>query len=40
MHPKYEFYWDYTPEDFNRLQSDPSVSKIYTNGESTNYLIR
>jgi hypothetical protein len=37
--PDYEQYWGFTPEDFDRLEYDPSVTRSYDNGEFNGYLI-
>lgn len=37
--PDYEEHWRYTPEDYDRLEYDPSVNRIYSNGEFDAYLI-
>lgn len=39
LFPTYPHFWRYTPEDFVRLQHDPSVSRIYDNGELQSYRI-
>ena len=33
QYPDFRQYWRYTPEDFERLALDPSVSRLYDNGE-------
>lgn len=33
MYSKYPNLWRYTPNDFKKLNNDPSVSKLYDNGE-------
>ncbi|MBT9148398.1 MAG: hypothetical protein DDT32_02170 [Syntrophomonadaceae bacterium] len=39
--PKFEHLWKFTPEDFQRLDNeDPSVSKVYSNGEFWVYFVR
>lgn len=37
--PSYRSQWRYTPADFDRLERDPSVAKVYSNGEFDLYLI-
>jgi hypothetical protein len=37
--PEYEQFWQYTPEDFSRLERDPTVSRMYDNGELDLYYI-
>lgn len=37
--PNYEQFWRYTPADFERLETDPTVSRIYTNGGFETYYI-
>jgi hypothetical protein len=31
--PEYPHHWSFTPDDFIRLSRDPTVDKIYSNGE-------
>lgn len=38
--PKYRQLWRFTPEDFNQLQDDNSVNRIFSNGDFEAYLIR
>lgn len=37
QYPEFRQYWRYTPEDFDRLEVDPSVSRIYDNGVVESY---
>ena len=37
--PDYETYWRYTPADFERLGTDPTVSRVYTNGGFETYHV-
>lgn len=36
----YPEQWRYTPEDFERLERDDSVDRVYDNGDYTGYLVR
>lgn len=36
----YEEYWRFTPDDFDQLSHDRSVSRIYDNGELRTYRVR
>lgn len=38
-YPDYKRYWRYTPEDFERVEEDPTVMRIYDNGEFDLYKI-
>jgi hypothetical protein len=35
----YEQYWRYTPADFERLETDPTVSRVYANGGFETYHV-
>lgn len=37
--PDYEEFWRYTPDDYERLEYDPTVHRIYSNGEFETYFI-
>jgi hypothetical protein len=37
--PDYEQYWRYTPADFARLETDPTVSRVYANGGFETYRV-
>jgi hypothetical protein len=37
--PNYKKAWRWTPEDFTRLENDPTVSLVYCNGESKIHYI-
>jgi hypothetical protein len=37
--PGYRHLWRFTPEDFDRLETDPSVARVYDNGEFDVYRI-
>jgi hypothetical protein len=39
-HPNYKKYWRFTPDDFNELQNDSTVDKLYDNGGFESYFIR
>lgn len=38
-YPDYEEFWRFTEPDFERLEADPSVSKVYGNGEFDVYRV-
>lgn len=38
-YPDYPEYWRFTPADFERLEHDKTVEKIYDNGDFTHYQI-
>ena len=40
FYPQYREFWRHTPEDFARLERDPSVSHLYDDGELDVYLVR
>jgi len=40
MYPKYEEYWRFESNDFNKLEKDQTVEKIYSCGDLDIYLIR
>jgi hypothetical protein len=40
LYPDYPEHWRHTPSDYRRLENDPTVDHIYTNGEFDNYLVR
>lgn len=40
VYPDYKNYWRFNSEDFNKLQNDKTVIKIYINGEFEIYFIR
>jgi hypothetical protein len=35
--PDYREFWAFTPQDFARLEEDPTVNRVYDNGEFTTY---
>lgn len=37
--PDYSEHWRFTPEDFNRLERDPTTARVYDNGDYTQYLV-
>ncbi len=37
--PGYESHWSFTPQDFDRVETDPSVTQFYTNGEFDGYYV-
>lgn len=37
--PDYEEYWRYTPTDFERIETDPTVSQVYANGGFETYHV-
>ncbi len=37
--PNYEPYWRFRPADFDRIETDPTVLKMYDNGEFTAYRV-
>ncbi|MFW5895198.1 MAG: hypothetical protein ACOCT9_00490 [archaeon] len=39
IHPDYEEYWRFTLEDYEKLEKDHSVVRIYDNGEYNTYII-
>ena len=39
-YPNYKNLWRFTPDDFNRLQNDSTVNKLYENGGFETYLVR
>lgn len=39
VYPQYPQYWRFNGEDFARLETDPTVSKTYTNGGFDTYMI-
>ncbi|MFP9193676.1 hypothetical protein ACLI4Q_18815 [Natrialbaceae archaeon A-CW1-1] len=40
LHPDYPEHWQYTPADFEQLDRDTNLGKIYTNNETETYQIR
>ncbi|WP_135828646.1 hypothetical protein [Halorussus halobius] len=40
FYPEYREFWRHTPEDFARLEDDPSVSHVYDDGELDAYVVR
>ena len=38
-YPQYSDFWRFQPEDFDRLEHDPTVSHVYTTGEFDVYLV-
>jgi hypothetical protein len=38
--PEYRRFWRYTPENFDRLNRDETVSQVYDNGEFDLYMIQ
>jgi hypothetical protein len=39
-YPNYKELWRYTPEDFNQLQDDDTIFRIFNNGDFDVYLIQ
>lgn len=39
VHPKYPENWKFTPEDFQQLERDSTVARVYTSGDYDQYLI-
>ncbi|WP_136361910.1 hypothetical protein [Halobellus limi] len=37
--PDYRQFWRYTAEDFDRLETDPTVAQVYANGGYDTYLV-
>lgn len=37
--PDYERFWRYTPENFDQLERDPTVSHVYSNDDFDTYLV-
>lgn len=37
--PDYRQYWRYTPEDYDRIERDKTVTHVYDNGEFDAYLV-
>ena len=37
--PDYREFWRFTPRDFQQLERDPTVARLYDNGEYNQYLI-
>lgn len=37
--PNYEPFWNFRPADFDRIETDPTVLKMYDNGEFTAYRV-
>ncbi|ELY42088.1 DUF6541 family protein [Natronorubrum sulfidifaciens] len=40
LYPNYPDHWRHTPAEFQRLESDPTVDHVYTNGEFDTYIVR
>lgn len=40
VYPEYEEQWRRTPADFDRLEQDRTIARIYDNGDATQYLVR
>jgi hypothetical protein len=40
FYPKYRQYWRHTPEDFDRLETDPSFFHVYDDGSLDTYVVR
>lgn len=40
MNPEFEDKWSFTPEDFERIRSDPGVHLVYTNKDLEIFLLR
>jgi hypothetical protein len=40
VYPDYKIKWKYGPEDFENLQNDNTVNRIYVNGEFEAYMIK
>jgi len=38
--PGYERFWRFTPDDFNQLQNDKTLFRLYDNGDFEAYLIK
>lgn len=38
--PNYEERWRFHPEDFERLERDESINRVYDNGDYTQYYVR
>ncbi|OYR44589.1 hypothetical protein [Halorubrum sp. Ea8] len=39
VYPDYQANWRYTPEEFDRLERDPTIMRAYDNGDQTQYLV-
>lgn len=39
-YPDYKKYWRFSPKDFDKLESDDTVMKIYTNGDFDAFFIK
>jgi len=39
-YPNYKEFWRFTPQDFNQLQNDNTVFRLYDNGDFEGYLIK
>ena len=40
LYPGYADNWRHTPSDFRRLETDPTIDHVYTNGEFDTYVVR
>lgn len=40
FYPKYRQYWRHTPEDFDRLETDPAFFHVYDDGSLDHYVVR
>jgi hypothetical protein len=40
FYPEYREFWRHTPEDFEQLERDPSVSHVYDDGTLDAYVVR
>jgi len=40
VYPEYKRLWRFTPDDFNQLQNDNAVSRLYDNGGFEAYLVK
>ncbi|WP_318568650.1 hypothetical protein [Salinigranum marinum] len=40
VHPDYRANWRYTPENFERLEKDTTVDRVYDSGDYDQYLVR
>lgn len=39
VYPRFQENWRYTPQDFDRLEQDRTITRTYDNGDNTQYLI-
>jgi hypothetical protein len=40
LYPQYQEFWRHTPDDFERLERDPSFSHVYDDGSLEAYLVQ